>query len=261
MRHILNASAAAAVSVFLFGCTMMPNKAPLVLRDDQVQVGAGDTIYTLAEKYKVSPKAIMEENKLSSASIVPGEILRMPKKTELPRAAYVPLEGEVPPPAAPIPSDAQPVSSLTVTEAVDEAPEAPRVESRVIEYMWPVKGNVVEPFGKGQGAQASGILVTADPGTSINASKAGEVIYAGGDLPDYGNLVLVRHDDGTVTAYGRLQNIAVKKGDKLDQGQRVAEVAIDEKTGAGRFYFELRKPKGENDAKTKPVNPLPYLAD
>ncbi|TGW14620.1 M23 family metallopeptidase [bacterium NHP-B] len=241
------------------GCQMSPDKAPLKLREGQVQVQEGDTIYTLSRQYNISPRQLMEINNLPSAVVTPGEVLlvSLPKTARSDR--YAPLsEGE----SAVVKSeiDAAPAVEVVTAEAA-VLPEIAEIEKRPVDYLWPLRGSVVVPFGKAKGAQALGILVEASSGTAVKAAKSGEVIYAGGDLKEYGQMVLMRHEDGSVTAYGHLEDVDVKQGDTLNQGQPMGTLS-EVKPGShkGRLYFELRKSKEGSTQKPKAVNPLPHLS-
>ena len=134
--------------------------APIKLRPDQVRVQEGDTIYSIAQKHNVSPRQLMETNNLTSTVIYPGEILQIsaPKAKALTPRPYVPLsEGE----AAGVRSEIEAATPLAVvtTEVTDPGPKAAQIEQRSIDYLWPVQGNVLVPFGRAKGARALGIVV------------------------------------------------------------------------------------------------------
>ena len=250
------------LSLMLAGCAMSPKDASVKLRKDQVQVQEGDTIYSIARRHNISPRQLMDANNLTSSVIHPGEILQITaaQAKRLTPAPYVPLsEGE----AAGVRSEIEAATPLAIVSTeTSEGPKEAQIEQRDIDYLWPVQGNVVVPFGRAKGARSLGIFVEAPAGTPVRASKAGEIVYAGNDLKDYGNMVLVRHDDGSVTAYGQLEDVDVKQGDTVGQGQPLATLAgVSSDNPTGRLYFELRKPKDEGGAKPKAVNPLPHLAN
>ena len=89
-------------------------------------------------------------------------------------------------------------------------------------------------------------------GTSIKAAEAGTVIYAGNELAGYGNLILVRHADGWVSAYAHNSEIDVKRGDSVQRGQTIAKAGMTGSVSSPQVHFELRKG-------AKPVNPMDYL--
>ncbi len=90
-------------------------------------------------------------------------------------------------------------------------------------------------------------------GTDVHAAESGVVAYAGSELKGYGNLVLVRHDNGWVTAYAHADKLLVKRGDKIARGQVIAKAGKSGEVAQPQLHFELRQG-------SKPVDPLPYLA-
>jgi murein DD-endopeptidase MepM/ murein hydrolase activator NlpD len=117
-----------------------------------------------------------------------------------------------------------------------------------------VRGRIISGFGaKANGEKNDGINLAVPEGTSVKAVEAGTVIYAGNELANYGNLVLVRHADGWVSAYAHNKDILVKRGDKVRRGQTLAHAGMSGSVSSPQVHFELRKG-------AKPVNPLDYLA-
>jgi murein DD-endopeptidase MepM/ murein hydrolase activator NlpD len=120
-------------------------------------------------------------------------------------------------------------------------------------FRWPVKGKVIADFGsRPDGSHNDGVNVAVPLGTEIHAAEAGVVAYAGGELKGYGQLVLIRHDSGWVTAYAHNDQLLVKRDEKVRRGQVIAKAG---KTGAveqPQLHFEIRQG-------STPVNPLPYL--
>ncbi len=125
-----------------------------------------------------------------------------------------------------------------------KAPGAP-------EFRWPVRGRIIAGFGAKGGNE--GINIAVPEGTPVKAVESGVVAYAGSELKNYGNLVLIRHDDGWVSAYAHNSEITVKRGDKVKRGQTVAKSGQSGNVQAPQVHFELRKG-------STPVDPLPYLA-
>jgi len=158
-------------------------------------------------------------------------------------------------PAMPeIPADRQAPSATNVvaTADVDNAvdPASPDGKS----FRWPVRGRIISGFGtKPNGEKNDGINLAVPEGTSVKAVETGTVIYAGNELAGYGNLVLIRHADGWVSAYAHNKDILVKRGDQVRRGQTIAHAGMSGSVTAPQVHFELRKG-------AKPVNPLDYLA-
>ncbi len=122
------------------------------------------------------------------------------------------------------------------------------------EFRWPVRGRIIAGFGtKPNGEKNDGINLAVPEGTAVKAAEAGTVIYAGNELEGYGNLILVRHADGWVSAYANNKDLAVKRGDKVRRGEVIAHAGMSGAVSSPQVHFELRKG-------AKPVNPLDYLA-
>jgi murein DD-endopeptidase MepM/ murein hydrolase activator NlpD len=122
------------------------------------------------------------------------------------------------------------------------------------QFRWPVRGRIISGFGpKPNGERNDGINLAVPAGTSIKAAEAGTVIYSGNEIAGYGNLVLVRHAGGWVTAYAHASEVMVKRGDQVRRGQTIGYVGATGSVTAPQLHFELRR--GSN-----PVNPLDYLA-
>ena len=120
-------------------------------------------------------------------------------------------------------------------------------------FRWPVRGRVIAGFGpKPNGQQNDGINVAVPEGTPIKAAEDGVVAYAGNELKGYGNLVLVRHSNGYVTAYAHASEILVKRGDPVKRGQMIAKAGQTGNVAAPQLHFEIRKG-------STPVDPMPFL--
>ncbi len=157
------------------------------------------------------------------------------------------------PPAPSIPVDSGPTPTATAAAAViDETADPPSANGT--SFRWPVRGRIISGFGaKPNGERNDGINLAVPEGTSVKASEAGTVIYAGNELEGYGNLILIRHADGWVSAYAHNENILVKRGDAVRRGETIAHAGMTGSVTAPQVHFELRKG-------AKPVNPLDYLA-
>lgn len=122
-------------------------------------------------------------------------------------------------------------------------------------FVWPVRGDVVLPFGpKGGGQRNDGLNIRATAGTQVQAAAAGEVVYAGDQVPGFGNLVLVKHDGGWVTAYAHLSRVDVKMRDRVVQGQQLGQVGSTGGVGEPQLHFEVRYAPSAKD-KARPIDP------
>jgi murein DD-endopeptidase MepM/ murein hydrolase activator NlpD len=120
-------------------------------------------------------------------------------------------------------------------------------------FVWPVSGHVIAEFGStASGERNDGINIAAKFGDPIHAAASGTVTYAGNQLRGYGNLLLIKHDDGYITAYAHAQSILVQKGDRVLKGQVVASVGQTGDVNEPQLHFEIRNG-------VTPVNPKPLL--
>jgi murein DD-endopeptidase MepM/ murein hydrolase activator NlpD len=153
-------------------------------------------------------------------------------------------------PAAPGAPAAAPVQ--TASAVADASVDPPSANGTT--FRWPVRGRIIAAFGsKPSGEKNDGINLAVPEGTSVKAAEAGTVIYSGNELAGYGNLVLIRHADGWVTAYAHNSDLLVKRGDQVRRGQTIAHAGMTGSVTAPQVHFELRRG-------AKPVNPLDYLA-
>jgi murein DD-endopeptidase MepM/ murein hydrolase activator NlpD len=120
-------------------------------------------------------------------------------------------------------------------------------------FRWPVRGRVISEFGaKPGGSRNDGINLAVPEGTPVKAAGDGSVIYAGNELKGFGNLVLIRHDDGWVSAYAHNSEILVKRGEAVQRGQVISKAGASGSVSQPQVHFELRKDN-------KPVDPMRHL--
>jgi murein DD-endopeptidase MepM/ murein hydrolase activator NlpD len=121
-------------------------------------------------------------------------------------------------------------------------------------FRWPVRGRVIAGFGpKPSGVQNDGINLAVPEGTPVKAADDGVVAYAGNELKGYGNLVLIRHADGFVTAYANASELMVKRGETVKRGQVIAKSGETGNVTSPQLHFEIRKG-------ATPVDPSQYLS-
>lgn len=124
---------------------------------------------------------------------------------------------------------------------------------RKSKFIWPVNGTIVSNFGTvGKGLRNDGINIKAALGTNVKAADKGIVAYAGNELKGFGNLVLIKHSDGYITAYAHIDKLYVKKGQKVIRGEKIATVGNTGSVKTPQLHFEVRAGK-------KAVNPKTYL--
>jgi len=162
-----------------------------------------------------------------------------------------------PPQAAspPAPREAGPkpaVKPKSPARKIVRVPPPPR--KRGGGFAWPVRGKVLSSFGpKGGGLHNDGINIAAPKGAAVKAAENGVVAYAGNEIRGYGNLLLIRHSGGWITAYAHADKLLVQRGDKVNKGQVIARVGHTGNVASPQLHFEIRKGK-------QAVNPIQHLA-
>jgi murein DD-endopeptidase MepM/ murein hydrolase activator NlpD len=158
----------------------------------------------------------------------------------------------VPLAAPPVPSRTQPAPPTPVQPSANSA-VGHQAGLGTPHFIRPVAGSVAQGFGPdGSGQTNDGINIAAPAGTVVKAADAGTVIYTGNELAAFGNLILIRHAGGWVTAYGHLASIGVTRGTNVSQGQAIGTVGQTGTVGAPQLHFEIRQG-------SKPVDPAPLL--
>lgn len=283
-----------------------------VQRPAAVTVYAGDTVYSIARRYSLPVRELIEANNLKPPyELVPGSILRIPgggtdyvvqkgdtlsvlaRRLKVNFNALAAINNKKPPfglqvgerlrlpsvkdgavagtpPAGPpgpivaVSPNARPNSKETVM-SVPPLPSQPPAEPSVIPpppprsgtaFLWPVKGEVIAEFGPlpNRGQHNDGINIAAPKGTPVKAADNGSVAYVGNELKGFGNLLLVKHADGWITAYAHAERLLVKRGEMVRRGQAIATVGMSGNATQPQLHFEIRRG-------TEAVNPSEYLRD
>lgn len=150
-------------------------------------------------------------------------------------------------------SDAPPKTEAAPEKPIEVAAVEPKADQSTAKFRWPVRGRIISDFGaKPGGGRNEGVNLAVPEGTPVKAAGDGTVIYSGNELKGYGNLVLVRHDEGYVSAYAHNSVLNVKRGDKVRRGDAVALAGATGSVNQPQVHFELRKGN-------KPVDPLKFL--
>ena len=220
-------------------------------------VAPGETLHSIARLYGKSVMVLATANNIRPDTMVKvGERIIIPGVQ--PGAAVAPrAQAQVAPPAG---------QNLAAAESPHSArvatPETPAQESTIKtaepagglpSFRWPVRGRVIASFGPTpNGLQNDGINLAVPEGTPVKAAEDGVVAYAGNELKGYGNLVLVRHSNGFVTAYAHASDILVKRGETVKRGQVIAHSGQTGNVTSPQLHFEIRKG-------STPVDPSQYL--
>lgn len=238
-------------------------RAPAAVSGGSYRVSQGDTLYSIARKYGVNVGSLMAANNLGqSTNIKIGQMLVIPGQGNavaptgiVAQNTQAPSRVAVAAPVAPVQKQAEPKAQpAAFTPQKAETPkQAQPKKAGNLSFRWPVKGRVISTFGdKTNGERNDGINLAVPDGTAIKAAEDGVVIYSGNELKSYGNLVLVRHSNGWVTAYAHNKALNVSRGDKVRRGQQIAQAGATGSVSSPQLRFELRKG-------STPVNPLDHL--
>ena len=195
----------------------------------------GDTLYGIAWRYGRDYRELARANGISRPyTIYPGQVLSLERaRAGTPSAA------------------ARPVPKTTVTK-----PSPPRVTNTVpappdrpvSDWMWPTRGKIVRKYSANS---HNGIDIDGKAGDAVQATAAGRVVYAGSGIVGYGLLVIVKHNETYLSAYGHNQSLLVSEGDTVKAGQRIAEKG-NSGTNTVKLHFEIRR-------EGKPVDPQRLL--
>ncbi len=236
-------------------------------RGETHTVNRGDTLYSIAWAYGIDHRDLAAYNGISEPyTIYPGQLLKVDLNGKRPAGAR-PAQGPGAPtrtlnspdegsakaePPAPAAEKKSPTARPSKPKTVAVSPPRKRAAStrgtKIKRWSWPAKGQIVTDFASsgGKGVDISGRL-----GQPVMAAADGRVVYAGGGLRGYGELIIVKHNKRFLSAYAHNNRILVKEGDEVKIGQRIAEMGSTG-TDSVRLHFEIRRDG-------KPVNPVRYL--
>jgi murein DD-endopeptidase MepM/ murein hydrolase activator NlpD len=267
-------------------------RAPFVIHPGQIMrvpvakayvARTGDTLVGVAKRFSVGVDELAQLNHISArGDLRPGQEICLPssmrdrgpiRDTEY--AAYSPprsyaasqtvpvrQSGEIPGGPAPVRPTTGYVASPPPTATAQAAPsmsDSDIAQAARGRFVWPVRGDMLTRFGTaGVGRRNDGIDIRASQGTVVKAAAAGEVVYAGNQVPGFGNLVLIKHADGWVTAYAHLDEVDVQMKQQVSQGQAVGSVGATGGATEPELHFEVRYAPTPAD-KARPVDPVLVL--
>ena len=229
----------------LQGC-QNPSMVPVVGagRSPPYKVKEGDTLYAIASRHGIDYRDLARRNNITSPFvIVPGQTLKL-----VGRAVPEKDSG----PVAVTHSDSE-KSDRKKLEGMDRGSETPRtpVTASALTWQWPHPGKVVSSFSP-KDTLNKGIDIAGKQGERVRSAAGGVVVYAGGSLRGYGKLVIVKHNDLFLSAYGHNESILVKEGDLVEAGQVLARIGRQSGSDTNVLHFEIRR-------KGIPEDPLRYL--
>lgn len=231
-------------------------------------IASGESLYTIARRYEVTTQAIVQANGLSSPDkivvgqkvVIPGRADLLSTKAPTQVASTAPIAAPVQQPlpqatpnalqAAAVAAPAQAAPTQVANTPAVAAPAAEPAMSGSDKFRWPASGRIIVDFASSKG---TGINIEVPAGTAIKAAENGTVIYVGSGVEGYGNLVLIRHPNGFVSAYAHLQSMSVAKGAVVNRGDTIGAAGQTGSVTRPQLHFELRKG-------ATPVDPVPLLA-
>lgn len=239
------------------------------------RVGENETLYDIASRYQVPLRALIDQNRLEPPyALTPGRELALPpprvhtvargeRFEEIAQRYNVDLRSLALLNRMRAPYDVRPGDRIVLpamARAAEPAPApvdprrpaTPAPAAAGARFTAPLQGDIVARFGvQPGGVRIDGIEIAGREGDAIMAAADGDVVYAGADLPAYGVLVLVRHADDYVTAYGYTRRALVREGQRVRAGERIAELG-PRPDGRARLLFQVRRGR-------EAVDPAPLL--
>jgi murein DD-endopeptidase MepM/ murein hydrolase activator NlpD len=214
-------------------------------------VRRGDTLYAISRRYGVDTASLARANRLRSPyTIHVGQRLLLPFGTGPATASQVARAPAAQRAAAQrSPSSTQP-AALTPSASSGPRPRpkpafrpSPPVPQRDAGgFVWPVNGRVLSTFGaKAAALHNDGLNIAAPLGAPVRAADNGVVAYAGNQIRGFGNMLLIKHSDGLITAYAHADKLLVTRGDVVSRGQVIARVGKTGGIDAPQLHFEVRR--------------------
>lgn len=252
-----------------------------------VRVNKGDTLYSIARRENVSVRSLIERNDIKAPyRIFVGQRLFIPrqryytvrkkdtlysiaKKHDMTVAQLSRLnniqapytlsigqklkltEWDNPPPSTSAKAGVKTQKKTAKATKISKPVSIPKA-AQAKRFDKPAAGKIIQGFSSTENAHNEGINIAGKIGDPIKAADAGQVVYAGNELKGYGNLVLVKHKDGWITAYAHNDKLLVKKGAQVARGQKIATMGQTGSVKSPQLHFEVRY-------KTKVVDPAKYL--
>jgi len=250
-----------------------PPPAPTVVKPEQkpterssagkttYTVASGDTLHKIAHRYQVSVTDLAAANKRDRhAKLKVGEQLMIPGAGTAQTTPQKPIvtahsnASEKPTPPAAQEKNPPRLGANTLTPVPPTGVESKDVLVPTLTFRRPVNGRVISGFGpKPDGTENLGVNFSVPEGTPIKAAEDGVVAYASNELKSFGNLVMIRHNNGYVTTYAHASEILVKRDEVVKRGQVIAKSGqTGTVKGGPQLHFEIRKG-------ATPVDPMPFL--
>ena len=214
-------------------------------------VKSGESLYSISRMYNVDITSLSKVNNLQTPySLSVGQRLLLPASVSSQQPAKSEYRSAVAKTAA---QTAKTSATVASNATMPKEMYTPPAKNRKAKFAWPVNGTVISGFGNlGSGRKNDGINIKVPLGTAVKAADSGIVAYAGSELKGFGNLILIKHTDGWITAYAHNDKLLVRKGQKVVRGEKIATVGSTGTVTTPQLHFEVRAGK-------KAVNPRTYL--
>jgi murein DD-endopeptidase MepM/ murein hydrolase activator NlpD len=228
-----------------------------------ITVQPGDTLYSLSRKYTVPVNDLAVMNKLTPPfNLSVGQKLRVPqsgsvvateKTTQVTSVTKTQQSATSVKKDETVATQSKPVQT-TKKISSDPSKKLPKITERSSsKFSWPVRGKILSAYGaKSNGLFNDGINISAKQGTAVKAAENGVVAYAGNEVKGMGNLIIIQHSGGWMTVYAHMDSMNVKRGTRVNVGQKIGAVGKTGKVDSPQLHFEIRKG-------TKAYNPNNYL--
>lgn len=231
------------LAALLLSLALLAGCASNGARPNTYVVKRGDTLYSIAFRHKVDYKDLARWNRIGRDYVIhPGQTLRLyapggsAARASGPKAPNT-TQAKAPPPKASGPK-------------APPKPSAPRQPTGPpVQWQWPVTGGTATLTTRPNGGQ--GLMIVGQLGEDVRSAGSGRVVYTGSGLLGYGQLIIVKHNETYLSAYGHLQSVLAKEGDSVAAGQRIATMGNGPQ-GSPLLYFEIR-------VNGTPGNPLSLL--
>ncbi|WP_417484198.1 LysM peptidoglycan-binding domain-containing protein [Maricaulis salignorans] len=223
--------------------TLRPGQTLTMPRPPVHVVQRGENLYRIGLRYDIPFQRLASHNGIPAPyELEVGQSIQLPSGTTLATAATsAPARSTRPPARTQTPP---PQSTLPATQ---------QVANSSVSFDWPIRGSILSEFGrKPDGSRNDGINIEARTGAEVRAAAPGQVVYAGSELAGYGQLILLRHEGGFVTAYAHNSRLMVREGDQVTRGQVIAAAGSSGTVEIAQVHFEIRR--GVN-----PEDPMRYL--
>ena len=203
-------------------------------------VEEGESLYSIAWRYDFNANELAKINGLTKPyQVRKGQVLNLDKSLNIKPLSVAPASNIKKVAAKLLDQPVKMVKKTSASQALKN------LKGKKLRWQKPIKGKIVEGYNPKD--LRKGVVIKAVAGASVKPAAQGIVVYAGDGLRDYGKLVIIKHSDYLLSAYGHNQKLLVKEGQMVDGSKIISKLGSN-----GRLYFEIRKDG-------KPINPVAYI--